>query len=117
MEDKLATQLFAIRHVLINNCGKMLDGDTIDAIINEIEDEIVNDKYIMVENEKIFEPMPVIEFYEAQLNGTQKEFGNLAWRPLVPEWFSQHIGEDFKDGMHVKNSFKRFYMAKATAKQ
>lgn len=74
------------------------------------------ENFIIVEGQEIKDPMPVIEFYEAQLNGTQKEFGNLAWRPLVPEWFSQHIGEDFKDGMHVKNSFKKFYITKASAK-
>lgn len=73
---------------------------------NVIEDS----KYIMVENQKILDPLPVLEFYEAQLNGTQKEFNNLAWRPLVPEWFGQHIGEEFTDALHVKNSFKKFYL-------
>lgn len=74
------------------------------------------ENYIMVESQKIFDALPAIEFYEVQMNGMQKEYGNIAWRPLVPEWFAQHIGEEFKDAMHVKNSFKKFYAAKCSAR-
>lgn len=68
------------------------------------------DKYIVVDSEKIIDPLRILEFYEAQLNGTQKENGNIAWRELVPRWLSEHQGEAFKDNMHVKNSFKKFYL-------
>lgn len=78
---------------------------------NENEDinDIKND-FIIVSEKKVFDPLPIIEFYEAQLNGTMRENNNLAWRPLISSWFNEHIGEDFKDGIHVKNSFKRFYL-------
>lgn len=76
---------------------------------NEIKD-LNEDNYIIVSERKVFDPMPIIEFYEAQLNGTQKENGNIAWRPLVNGWFLEHIGEEFKDGLHVKNSFKKHYI-------
>lgn len=75
------------------------------------ENEIINeDNFIMVSDEKVFDPMPILEFYGAQLNGTQKENGNIAWEPMVKGWFLEHIGEDFKDQLHVKNSFKKHYI-------
>lgn len=66
--------------------------------------------YIEVDNKIVTDPMPLLEVYEIQLNGMQSENNSMAWRPLVPTWFNQHIGEAFTDGMHVKNSFKKFYM-------
>lgn len=79
---------------------------------NENENENIDSNYIMVSGKKITDPLEVLDFYEAQLNGTQKENGNLAWRPLVPGWMAQHIGEDFTDASHVKNSFKKYYLQK-----
>lgn len=74
--------------------------------------DMVKDKdYIEVEEKIIFDPMPILDFYQAQLNGMQKEHNNRAWRPLVQVWFKEHLQESFKDNMHVKNSFKRFYIA------
>lgn len=67
--------------------------------------------YIVVEEKTVFDPLPMLEFYEAQLNGMQKEHNNRAWKPLVQVWFKEHLQEYFKDAMHVKNSFKRFYIA------
>lgn len=72
--------------------------------------EKVKDKYIVVDSKQIFDPLHTLEFYEAQLNGTQKENNNIAWRPLVAKWFEEHQGEEFKDATHVKNSFKKFYL-------
>lgn len=69
-----------------------------------------NENFIFVDGCKIFDPLQTIEFYEAQLNGMQRENNNLAWRPMVSKWFAQHIGECFTDGNHVKNSFKKFYL-------
>jgi hypothetical protein len=66
--------------------------------------------YIEVNGEVITDPMRMLEYYEIQLNGMQSEFDNLAWRPLVSVWLKQHVGEAFNDAMHVKNSFKKFYM-------
>jgi len=76
---------------------------------NENIDDIDNN-FIMVSNQKIINPLPILEFYEAQLNGTMRENGNIAWKPLVSVWKLEHIGEDFNDGQHVKNSFKKFYL-------
>jgi hypothetical protein len=28
----------------------------------------------------------------------------------VGAWLNDHLGEEFTDGQHVKNSFKRFYL-------
>ena len=66
--------------------------------------------YIVVDNEMILDALPLLEYYEVQLNGMQKENGNVAWGPMVPKWFTEHLQEEFTDGMHVKNSFKKFYM-------
>lgn len=80
---------------------------------NRNENEIINeDNYIMVEDKKVFDPLPIIEFYAIQFNGTKSENGNIAWLPLVNPWFLEHIGEDFKDGLHAKNSFKKYYINK-----
>lgn len=65
---------------------------------------------IVVDDEIITDVLPVLEFYEAQLNGTAKENGNADWRLMVPKWFSEHVGERFSNGDHVKNSFKKFYL-------
>ncbi len=72
----------------------------------------VDSNYIMVSGKKITDPLDVLNFYEVQLNGTQKENGNIAWRPQVPGWMSQHLQEDFTDALHVKNSFKKYYLQK-----
>jgi len=95
-----------------NQKGKNISKSYVPHMDNEIENEDVidNDNYIIVSERKVFDPMPIIEFYEAQLNGTQKENGNIAWRPMVQAWFLEHIGEEFKDGLHVKNSFKKHYI-------
>lgn len=66
--------------------------------------------FIEVEGKVLTDPMHLLEFYEAQLNGMQTENNNLAWRPLVSTWLTQHNGEAFNDAAHVKNSFKRFYL-------
>lgn len=68
-----------------------------------------NDKYIVVDSKKIFNPIEVLEFYEAQLNGTMRESG-IDWKTQVPNWFNEHQMENFRDAMHVKNSFKKYYM-------
>jgi hypothetical protein len=67
-------------------------------------------RYIVIGDEEITDPLPILEFYEAQLNSSMREMDNIAWKPLVSFWFDQHIGEQFKDNMHVKNSFKKYYM-------
>ncbi len=75
-----------------------------------------NLNFVIVEDEEVLDPMPILETFFIQLNGMVKENNNIAWKPLVPEWFSQHIGEQFKDNAHLKNSFKRFYMGKQNGK-
>jgi len=67
-------------------------------------------KYIVIDDLEITDPLPTLEFFEAQLNGTMKENGNKDWKSLVPKWFAEHLGERFNDGHHVKNSFKKFYL-------
>lgn len=72
------------------------------------------DKYITVANEKIFDPMPILEFYEASLNGRQKEQNLTNWRIAVPEWFEQNIKMDFNDQKHVLNTFSKYIMNKGS---
>ena len=79
---------------------------------NENENENIDVNYIEVEEIKITDPMPILEIYSAALNGTQKENSNKAWRPLVEPWFLEHLGEAFNDNLHVKNSFKKYYISK-----
>jgi hypothetical protein len=67
------------------------------------------ENYVTVANE-IADHVNVIEFYSAQLNGTQKEHGLPAWNQLINKWFLEHIHENFEDNDHLKNSFKRWYI-------
>jgi hypothetical protein len=93
-----------------NDMAKMAVIDTVNVIVKDNVNVNDTDIFIIVENQKVFEVLPILEYYEIQLNGTQKENGNIAWRPMVESWFNQHIGEEFKDAMHVKNSFKKHYL-------
>jgi hypothetical protein len=67
-------------------------------------------KYITLENKKIYDVVPVLEFYEAPLNGRQKEHSLKDWRTVVPEWFEQHLEMPFNDQKHVLNSFSKYYI-------
>jgi len=92
-----------------------------DVNVNVIKEDIKKECSVFVSEGEIELHSPeaalqMIEFYEAQLNGMQKENGNLAWKPMVQAWFGQHIGEEFNDAMHLKNSFKKYYFAQ-TRKQ
>ncbi len=81
--------------------------------IDKDKDKVLNkdkDKYIVVDSKKIYDPLEVLSFYEAQLNGSMRENGNLDWKLQVPIWLNEHLMENFKDTMHVKNSFKKFYL-------
>lgn len=78
-----------------------------DKVLDKVKDK---DKYIVVDSKKIYDPIEVLEFFEAQLNGTMRENGNLDWRTQVPNWMKEHVSENFKDSQHVKNSFKKYYL-------
>lgn len=69
------------------------------------------DKYITVNDEKIFEVLPILEFFEASLNGRQREQQLRNWRDVVPEWFEQSLQLDFNDQKHVLNAFNKYYLA------
>jgi len=66
--------------------------------------------FILVDSKIITDPLPILEYYQAQLNGMVRENNNVAWQPMVKGWFNSNIGGDFKDNLHAKNSFKKFYM-------
>lgn len=68
------------------------------------------DKYITVENEKIYDPIPILEYYQAPLNGRQKEHGLRNWRDVVPEWFEQSLQLDFNNQKHVFNTFSKYFI-------
>jgi hypothetical protein len=73
------------------------------------EEEQEKENYVTVANE-IINHVKVLEFYEAQLNGTQSEYSLPAWKPLVNNWFLEHLQENFQDNDHLKNSFKKWYI-------
>lgn len=95
-------ELFGNDYLIIKDKDKSKDKDK--------EKRKDKDKYIVIGDECIFDPIKTLEFYEAQLNGTMRENGNIDWRSLVPKWFEEHLGENFTDDQHVKNSFKKFYI-------
>lgn len=97
------------------NISKTHDEHVVNKDVNVIVD-VNKEEFIIVSEEKVFDALPVLEFYEAQLNGMQKENGNISWKPLVLPWMKEHIGEEFTDAMHAKNSFKRYYMSKKEGK-
>lgn len=66
------------------------------------------DKYITVDNEKVFDVLPILEFYEAALNGRQSEHKTRAWKDVLPEWFNQNLQVEFNDQKHVFNSFSKY---------
>lgn len=76
----------------------------------ELEKELEKNIYIILNGEKIFNPIDYLEFYQVQLNGMQKENGNISWRAKISDWMLHHAEEEFNDGMHLKNSFKKFYL-------
>lgn len=76
----------------------------------EKDKEMDKEKYITVENRKIYEVLPLLEYYEASLNGRQREQGLRAWRDVVGEWFESNLQMPFNDGKHVLNAFNKYYM-------
>lgn len=78
--------------------------------VNGSVSDTVNEIFIYLDGEKIFDPINILEYYEVQLNGTQKENKNVSWRAKIPDWMVDHAGEEFNSGEHLKNSFKRFYL-------
>lgn len=79
---------------------------------NEIVIEGKNAKYITVDGEKVFNVMPLLEYYEAALNGRQSEHKTRAWKDVVPEWFNSNLQIPFNDQKHVLNSFSKYLMDK-----
>lgn len=77
--------------------------------------DLNKDQFIMVSGKKISDPLPMLEYFEAALNGRQKENGGLSWRALVPKWFEQNLEIEFNDNKHVLNSFSRYYLGYKTA--
>lgn len=90
------------------------DGKDIEIVQQSLPNDslIICGDYIEVDFLEITDPLPILLQFNAQLNGTQKENSNKAWRPLVEGWFKEHIGESFQDANHVKNSFKKYYYSK-----
>lgn len=66
------------------------------------------DKYITVENKKVYDVIPILEYYEAPLNGRQKEHGLRNWRDVASEWFDQNVKLDFNSSKHVFNTFSKY---------
>jgi hypothetical protein len=85
-----------------------------DKVLIKVQDK---DKYILVDSKKNHAPLSILEFYEAALNGRQKENGNLSWRDLVESWFIQNQGLEFNNDKHVMDSFSKFYINSVKGKK
>jgi len=68
-------------------------------------------KYITIDSEKCFDVTPILQFYEAALNGRQSEHKTRAWKDVVPEWFEQNLEIAFSDQKHVMNSFSKYLIS------
>lgn len=92
--------------------SKTYDSHMEDRDENENCIDVLNKKesadFITVDDERIYDPMPVLEYYEAALNGRQTEHNTRSWKDVVPEWFRQNIQMDFKDAKHVMNAFSKY---------
>ena len=65
-------------------------------------------KYITVDDEVVFDPMPILEFHQAALNGRQSEHKTRSWREVAGEWFNTVVQQPFKDETHVFNTFSKY---------
>lgn len=67
--------------------------------------------YITVEDTRVYDAMICLDHYSAALNARQSEHKTRSWRDVVPEWFNQNVQVDFKDALHVFNSFSRYLIS------
>ena len=77
----------------------------------EIHDAGPEPDHILVDGEKVFDVVKLLEIREAALNGRCSEHKLQPWRVLVPPWFAQNIGGSFKDTNHVFNAFSKFIIS------
>jgi hypothetical protein len=63
--------------------------------------------HILVDDEKVFDVVKLLELREAALNGRCSEHKLPPWRTLIPPWFTQNLGGNFKDTNHVFNAFSK----------
>lgn len=100
----IVQELFGNDYLIIKDKGK---GKGKDKGKEEGKDK---DKYIIVDGERIYDVMPVLEYYEVPLNGRQKEQGLRNWKDVVSEWLDQNVQLDFNDRKHVFNAFSRYFI-------
>jgi len=74
-------------------------------------------EYITIDSQKVFDVLPILQFYEAALNARQSENQTRAWKDVVPEWFKQNLLMAFNDQKHVLNSFSRYLLNEKPNKQ
>lgn len=105
------------RKKFVDSRSKNKEGKTKTKIISKTSDphmetrdenETINENYITIGEEKIFDVMPILQHKEAALNARQKEHGLRSWRDIVPEWFRLNIQIDFSDERHVFNAFSLY---------
>lgn len=64
--------------------------------------------YITIEDEVIYDVMPILEHKSASLNGRQTEHETRNWKDVAPEWFKTVLQHDYKDEAHVFNTFSKY---------
>lgn len=66
------------------------------------------ENYVTIDGERIYDVLPVLEYYEAQLNARQAEYNTRSWKDVAPEWFNQNLLSDYNDQIHLKNAFSKY---------
>lgn len=117
--ERLETETIK-RKKFIESRSKNKEGKTKEKIISKSYDLHMEDRdrnenineFILIGDEKVFDPLPILEHKEAALNGRQNEHKLGNWKLMVPEWFRQNLEMAFKDEMHLFNTFSKYMITK-----
>ena len=71
---------------------------------------VQGENFITVDDRRVHDPLPILEFNQVTLNGIQSEHKLRSWKDVVPEWFKSNLQTAFNDEKHLLNSFKKYYM-------
>lgn len=99
---QIVIELFGNDYLIIKDKGKGKDKGE-----GKGKDE---GKYITVADEKVYDPMPILEFNQAALNGRQNEHKLRSWRDVAAEWFPQVDKLPFNNEIHVFNHFSAYFI-------
>ena len=67
-----------------------------------------DENFITVDGQKVFDILPLLEYYEVPLNGRQREHGTRNWKDVFNDWVPTIIQTDFNDEKHLFNAFSKY---------